>query len=206
MQFKTVEQTDITSIETMRESELQTELANWKTKYTDVDKKLQEVQEKKQEYEETVNNKEEASAVADKELTEVNKVLGKTDVKGEGIVVTLSDNERSHINSDDLLLLVNELKIAGAEAISINDERIVTISDIVDINTTIIKVNGQRLIGPYVVKAIGNQKYLESGLTAKGGYMDNMEDNQKSMKIEKQRNIEILKYNDELKLKYIEVK
>ena len=33
-----------------------------------------------------------------------------------------------------------------------------------------------------------------------------MEDNQKSMKIEKQRNIEILKYNDELKLKYIEVK
>ena len=31
MQFKVVNETDITSIETMRESELQTELADWKS-------------------------------------------------------------------------------------------------------------------------------------------------------------------------------
>lgn len=206
MQFKTVQQTDITSIETMRESELKMEFNNWKTKYEEVSKKLEEVKEKKQEYEETINSSKEASAIADKELTDVNKILGKTDVKGEGVVVTLSDNEMNHIDANDLLLLVNELKIAGAEAISINDERITNMSDIVDINTTIIKVNGQRLIGPYVVKAIGNQKYLESGLTAKGGYVDTMEDNQKSIKVERQKNIEIFKYNDEFKLKYIEVK
>ena len=30
MQFKVVKETDITSIETMREEELRTELANWK--------------------------------------------------------------------------------------------------------------------------------------------------------------------------------
>ena len=33
LQFKTVEQTDITAIETMRETELRTELSLWKTKY-----------------------------------------------------------------------------------------------------------------------------------------------------------------------------
>ena len=35
-QFKTVEQTDITAIETMRETELRTELASWKTKYDEI--------------------------------------------------------------------------------------------------------------------------------------------------------------------------
>ena len=33
VQFKTVEETDITAIETMRETELRPELASWKTKY-----------------------------------------------------------------------------------------------------------------------------------------------------------------------------
>ena len=40
MQFKIVNQTDITSIENMRESELRTELANWKTKYEETDEKI----------------------------------------------------------------------------------------------------------------------------------------------------------------------
>ena len=33
MQFKIVYQADLTSIETMREEDLQAELANWKSKY-----------------------------------------------------------------------------------------------------------------------------------------------------------------------------
>ena len=38
MQFKVVEETDITSIETMREAELRTEIASWKTKYEEMNK------------------------------------------------------------------------------------------------------------------------------------------------------------------------
>ena len=41
-QFKTVDQTDITAIETMREAELRTELTSWKTKYEDIEKFLTE--------------------------------------------------------------------------------------------------------------------------------------------------------------------
>ncbi|MFR8103794.1 MAG: DUF881 domain-containing protein [Clostridia bacterium] len=206
MQFKTVEQTDITAIETMRESELRAELSNWKTKYEETNKKLQETIQNKNEYKEKINSNQETSELIDKELAGLNTILGKTDVEGEGVVVTLSDNNERHIEANDLLLLVNELKIAGAEAISINDERIINMSDIVDINNTFIKINGQRLVGPYVVKAIGNQKYLESGLAAKGGYIDTMEDDGKTIKVEKQKNVKILKYNDEFKLKYIELK
>ena len=50
MQFKIVNETDITSIETMRKTELETELANWKSKYEETDAKYQETQEKINEY------------------------------------------------------------------------------------------------------------------------------------------------------------
>ena len=43
MQFKIVNETDITSIETMREGELRTELANWKSKYEEADKVRDEI-------------------------------------------------------------------------------------------------------------------------------------------------------------------
>ena len=43
MQFRTVEQTDITAIENMRESELRTALAEWKNRYEDMNKQLEDV-------------------------------------------------------------------------------------------------------------------------------------------------------------------
>ena len=42
MQFKIVNQTDITAIENMREAELRTELANWKAKYEETEQKYEE--------------------------------------------------------------------------------------------------------------------------------------------------------------------
>ena len=75
-------------------------------------------------------------------------------------------------------MIVNSLKVAGAEAISINNERIINMSDIVDINLNddewFIKVNGQRILAPYEIKAIGNQTYLESALLGNGGYVDEL--------------------------------
>ena len=44
MQFKTIEETDITAIENMRESELRTAISEWKTKYEETNTKLEETQ------------------------------------------------------------------------------------------------------------------------------------------------------------------
>ena len=43
MQFKVVYQTDITSINTMREEDLKVELANWKSKYDEAEQKYIEI-------------------------------------------------------------------------------------------------------------------------------------------------------------------
>ena len=143
----------------------------------------------------------------EQELEQVDLTLGKTDVQGEGIEVTLKDTkneEVARINADDLLIIVNSLKMAGAEAISINDERIINMSDIVDINDSFIKINGQRILAPYVIKAIGNSSYLETALTGNGGHVDEMKKIGQNVSIQKLDKVKILKYNNEMNTKYIQ--
>ena len=124
--------------------------------------------------------------------------------QGLGIVVTLRDNEYKDIEYSDLLILVNELRLAGAEAISINDERVVTRSDLRAVSGNLILLNQKRLSSPYIVKAIGNQQYLESGLTQKEyGYIDRIiKAYEKTATVERSDNITILKYEGEMNFKY----
>ena len=207
MQFKMVNETDITSIENMREAELRTELANWKSKYEETNQKYEETVSKIEEYKMTSQSNVETEILMEEELEQVNMSLGKTNVQGEGIEVTLretNNEEIARINADDLLVIVNSLKMAGAEAISINEERIINMSDIVDINETFIKINGQRILAPYIIKAIGNASHLESALTGNGGHLDEMKKIGQDISMQRLNKVRILKYNDEIKMKYVQ--
>lgn len=206
MQFKLVEETDITEIENARESELKEKLANWKTRYKDVEEKLEESTTKLAEYNERKASNQETSQLLEKELEQLKKIAGLTEVKGDGIVVTLTDKEEV-IGARDLIEVVNELRLAGAEAISINDKRIVNMTDIVDIVERVILINVERTSSPYIIKAIGDPKYLESALNTKTiGFMDQMAVDGKDTKLERQNNIKINPYNKELKVQYMKPK
>lgn len=204
MQFKTVEETDITEIENMRETELRTAISEWKTKYEEVETKLQDTNKKINEYSDKIKNNEKVSELISDELDESNMAVGKTDVYGEGVIVTLNDDEKD-IVAWDLLDLVNELKYAGAEAISINDIRIINTTDIFDLRSyTYLTVGQQRLQPPYVVKAIGNPDYLSSILNLKdSGFVDRYKNSGKSVKMETSKNVQIKKYNGEMTYKYM---
>ena len=204
MQFKVVNITDITSIENMRESELRTELATWKEKYEEVNDKYEETAQTITQYEQESSSDTKTSELLANELEQINLSLGKTDVEGEGITITLKDSTENYIKAENLLLIVNALKLAGAEAISINEQRIINMTDIVDINNSFIKVNGQRILSPYVIKAIGNQTYLESGLLGNGGYIDRLQKEEQDVRLEKDKKVKILKYEKEIDTKYIE--
>ena len=194
-QFKTVEQTDITGIETAREEELREMLASWKSKYEEVNQKVEETTHKIDEYKDKAASIEETNNLLDKELLQTDKLVGKTDVTGEGVIISLTDNQDTQIEDTDLLKLVNELKLAGAEAISINGKRIVNMSEIVNVNGTIL-VNTERITSPYTVKAIGNQKYLSSALSLKNsGYIDKYTSYGKTISMSVEKNIKILAYS-----------
>ena len=208
MQFKIVNEADITSIENMRKSELSTELANWKTRYDEVNKQYEETTAMIEEYKNNKESNEETNNLMDTELEQINMALGKTDVEGEGIIITINetDNEEvERITSDDLLVIVNALKLAGAEAISINDQRIINMSDIVYIDAaSIIRVNGERILAPYYIKAIGDSSYLESSLIGNGGAVDEMKKKGQDVVIQDENNLTIFKYNGDIETKYME--
>ena len=78
------------------------------------------------------------------------------------------------IHDEDLLRVLNELRAAGAEAISVNDQRIVAMSEIRCAGPTI-SVNNVRSAPPYVIKAIGAPKTLSSALRLRGGVVETFE-------------------------------
>ena len=92
MQFKVVKETDITSIETMREEELRTELANWKKMYKEAQEQYDEKSAKLAEYKEKEQSTEESSKLVEKELEQTKMYLGKTDVEGQGITIKIQEN------------------------------------------------------------------------------------------------------------------
>jgi uncharacterized protein YlxW (UPF0749 family) len=103
------------------------------------------------------------------ELDRYRMMEGTVDVQGTGILITIDDRQQEHkvvfpITTDDLLRIANTLKFAGAEAISINGQRIVSSTAIVLSGSSTKLVNQvpiTRAEGiPYEILAIGNQDQL----------------------------------------------
>ena len=203
VQFKTINQTDITALENMREDELKSEISSSRQKVDELTKEIAETDGKILEYQKAIDSNQEASDLLNKELEKQNNLIGKNSVKGNGIIISLTDTKSQKITGEDLRALLNELRLAGAEAISINDQRIVYDSYIVDIGGTYISVNGERIVSPYEVKAIGDPKYLESGLSKKQyGYIDTKIEEGKDVSVKRQNNIVINKYTGDLNMEY----
>lgn len=145
----------------------------------EIEQEKKGVEEKLEELRETVRIHEEKAAADQgvlasfkKELDKLKSVGGFTKAKGKGIKVTLADSSRVPIGEDpnnyiihdyDLRAVVNALWAGGAEAIAINNQRLVSTSAVRCVGNTIL-INSNRLASPYKVKAIGNYKKLEDAL------------------------------------------
>lgn len=213
MQFKVVQETEETNINSMKEAELRQELANWKTKYDDTKQKYEEVISTIKSYKEENSSDNQAKQTLEAELANLELALGKTKVEGEGVTILLTEKKSSElaedeeiisIRAEDLIYIINYLKDAGAEAISINDERIINSTDIVDVGDSI-KINSRYVrTNVYTIKAIGNSAYLESSIFGKGGYAEQLKTTGINTSIQKSNKVQISKYNGDFDTKYIE--
>lgn len=97
-----------------------------------------------------------------KKLKKIDKLIGNLSVSGSGVEITIDTSKTSDITAITLLQLINDLNSAGAEAISINDNRIVNMTDLMDINKEYILVDSNCIGSPYVIKAIGNISKLRN--------------------------------------------
>ena len=117
----------------------------------------------------------------EEEIEQLLVFAGLTEVSGSGVTVTMNDSSNRGggdmnaylVHAEDLLSVVNELYAAGAEAVSINGQRMVSKSAITCAGS-IVMVNNVRVAAPFEIKAIGDPDVMHSALYFPGGVVDNL--------------------------------
>ena len=146
----------------------------------------------------------EENAEKEEQIKQMNEILGYTDVKGAGVIIKLDDNRDIAqdevlnisdfiVHDGDLRAIVNELFNIGADAISINDQRIVSSTGII-CDGNIIRVNGEMIGVPITIKAIGFPELLYYQMIRNGGYLEFLKDAGVIVEIEQSNEITINKY------------
>lgn len=121
---------------------------------------------------------------ASKESELVKMGAGVVPLQGPGITVTIDDSKRPSkpgenpnlylIHDDDILKVINELWAAGAEAMSINEQRLIATSEIRCAGPTL-SVNNTRYSPPYEIRVIGEAQTLENALKMRGGVIETLQ-------------------------------
>lgn len=211
IQIKTVRRSNSIAGENNGENnELRSEVLRYKEKYDNKYRELEEAEKKleKERQSSTENNSE--LEQKEEEIKRGNKMIGMTEVTGAGVIITLNDSQKdtsTALNISDLLVhdadvlsVINELKNAGAEAISINDQRLVPTSSIV-CGGNIIEINGEKVGAPFVIKAIGLPEQL-AALSRPGGYLETLKAATVGVELKKSNNITIPRYTGVITYKY----
>jgi uncharacterized protein YlxW (UPF0749 family) len=114
-------------------------------------------------------------SVLQRDVDEISLAAGLTDVRGPGVTVTLEDStlpiEQADaadvndlvIHEQDLQAVVNAMWAGGAEAVSVNGQRVLTTSAVRCVGN-ILLMNGRVHPPPYVIAAIGDQRDLAASL------------------------------------------
>ncbi len=154
-----------------------------------------------------------ASQKTVEEIENYKKNIGLTKRTGQGIIIKIDDSKKAEVSIDsithaaDLRDIVNFLWGVGAEAISINDERIVFVSSIDCIVNTIL-INSTKTAPPFEIKVIGKPKDLEDQVNNS----NNLKDIKKRVKnqglileVIRKNDITILPYDGSFVIEYAKI-
>lgn len=215
IQIKTVSNSVTTVGKTLVENELRDSVLRWKQKYENAYETLETKEDELNELRDSVSSKDNNYSGLSNKLYNYNMLLGNTEVIGKGIIITLEDGDSTVIkgfakdyivHDGDILEIVNALKNAGAEAISVNGQRIINTTGITCAGNVIL-INGEKIGAPFVIRAIGAPNSLYSGVKIPGGYLSIVEDAGVQVKIEQvdKETIIIPKYEGVYKFKYASI-
>lgn len=215
VQVRTVNVNNGDILRLKKENELRDEINQWKDAYNNLSEKNADLNKKIDEYRNASLESTEDGALVKKELDEANIVAGLTPVKGKGIKINIDveevlkeivlgagayDNSISVIYDTDIMAIVNELISYGAEAISVNGQRITNLTSIKSIGP-IIKINDVNTSAPFYIEAIGDPDTLKASMTLKDGKINEL----KNLKIDisiTEENLELHGYEGIVNLKF----
>lgn len=214
VQLKTIATTTSAITSNSTENKLRDEVFKWSDKYESIYRELEDAEKTLEAERKKATENSSESSTLEQELTNAKILLGQTEVKGKGVVITLDDNKEVLnmssqvidpnlllVHDGDLIQVISILKNAGAEAISINDQRVVNTTAIT-CDGYVVRINGEKVGAPYEIKAIGSPEYLKGSLEV-SGYMETMVNDGVIVEIKKSNSITIPKYEGVLKHEYI---
>lgn len=136
---------------------------------------------------------------------------GVVPLMGPGVIITIDDGIRDLFEGEninnllvhdiDILMIINDLKKSGAEAISVNGERLVENSSVSCSGYTV-EINGVRYARPFTIKAIGDGNRISSSLIGPEGYGTSLKNWGVLFNIEMSDEIMIPAFNQDTMYKY----
>ncbi|MDI3256149.1 MAG: DUF881 domain-containing protein [Kyrpidia sp.] len=146
-----------------------------------LENKIAELQARVDQYEKQMDAEMGPAAPDRKKLEDYQILAGTVPVHGPGVTLTIDDHHGpipagvdsryAIVHDFDLRRVVNELYAGGAEAVSINGERMAVSTGVVCIGPTI-RVGMARLVPPFTIEAIGDTRRLQDQLNRSGGILD----------------------------------
>ena len=210
IQCKTVKGSNSIAGRNSANDELRSEVLKYKEKYDNQYKELEKAEKELEKQRQNATQDNQDLEQKEEAIKQGNKVVGMAEVTGPGVIVTLSDSKKdvsTALNVSDLLVhdadvlsVINELKNAGAEAISINEQRLVPTSSIV-CGGNIIEINGEKVGAPFEIKAIGLPEQL-AALSRPGGYLEILKKATVGVDLKKSNRVSIPKYTGVITYKY----
>lgn len=118
------------------------------------------------------------------EIEWTKKIAGLTPVEGPGVIVIITDGFRDLSENEDpnnvlvhdldIRSVVDDLRNAGAEAIAINNQRVLFNKSKIICTGPTIQINDQVFAPPYVIQAIGDKDFLQSAINAPDSFSHNL--------------------------------
>jgi uncharacterized protein YlxW (UPF0749 family) len=147
----------------------------------------QRLEEQRTELENSSDQAEEARRQTIEKERQLGVLAGTVAAQGPGIYVTVSD-PKGTVEADMLLDAIQELRAAGAEALQINDVRVVAGTYLTEGDGGI-KIDGRSVSQPYRFKVIGRAADLEPALNIPGGVVQTLEEEQATASVTRSEKI-----------------
>lgn len=173
------------------------ELVDQKEKNKELTEEINKKQKAIREFEESFLNSEESVEDLVEEAKMLRLLIGDIPSQGKGISVSLHDGayNPSKENPNDYIVheshvfkVINELKISGAEAISINGQRLHA-NSYIRCTGPVITVDGETFPAPFTIEAIGDPSVLLASVNLGGGVVDQLTSDNIVVTVEEQGKI-----------------
>ncbi|WP_233201330.1 DUF881 domain-containing protein [Sporosarcina sp. P13] len=190
----------------LQEEQYRGDLITQQERNKELTNELLEKQRKIQEFEENFSNQEENHAVLVEKARDLRLLLGVMPATGAGVKVTLEDadydpsvqNPNDYIvHESHVLRVINELKIAGAQGLSINGQRINS-NSYIKCTGPVIMIDGRTFPAPFIIEAVGDPNVLVPAMQLKGSVIDGLVRDNIVVTLEEMKEIKLSAIRDEV--------